>query len=261
MKKFIIFFALVACARADFWSDLWDGVQTTLLDPIIDTAQQTAQTLIDTYVPVLGQAAQQLVGEAIQGAGESLTNLVSGKKRQVELQTEIGQIFHDGIMGLFEGAAQTIQSLQNTLTQTMQGLFSSDPVPATRVGVSSINKKSKVMMKKRAQMMKVQLSKSLSKMARARGFFDDLTAAAGQLFAPVVDAATQSFNQLVDAATAVGAQLVDHATNFVDNVSTTFQETVDQLTGVAQPYIDDANTIIDSVTNTFQENFGAETTA
>ncbi|XP_066284630.1 uncharacterized protein [Branchiostoma lanceolatum] len=259
MKKFIIFFALVACARADFWSDLWDGVQDQLVNPIVDHAQQTAQNLIDTYVPVLGQAAQQLVGEAIQNAGESLTGLITGSGSRFDMVGGLVDVLQSGIQWLEQVVIGAVQEISQNLQDSVANMF--DSSEKMLVDMKMINKKSKGVMKKRAQQMMVQLTKSLSKMAKRRGFFDDLSAAAGQLFQPVVDAATQSFNQLVDAATAAGQQIVDHATNFVDNINNTLQQTAGQLGAVVQPYVDDAQAIAGSVTNQFQETLGADTSA
>eukprot|EP00058_Branchiostoma_floridae_P025305 XP_002610795.1 hypothetical protein BRAFLDRAFT_91587 [Branchiostoma floridae] len=254
----VLFLALLAGAQADFWSDLWDGVQTNLLDPIVETAQTAAQELVDTYVPVLGQAAQQLVGEAVQSAGDALTDLVSGKRKR-QLLTELGQIIQDGFNGLTEAVQQAVDGVTQTVQGELSGLING--LGSTTTGTKicphcdiiwrSSGVKSKFLIKNRGREMKYKMTQAVQKMARARGFFDDLTAAASDLFAPAIQQAQTAFNTLVDAATATGAAIVDHGTQLVNNVSTSLQQTYDQILGVAQPYIDDAQTIVDSIQNHF----------
>ncbi|XP_078596179.1 uncharacterized protein LOC144873079 [Branchiostoma floridae x Branchiostoma japonicum] len=252
----VLFLALLAGAQADFWSDLWDGVQTNLLDPIVQTAQTAAQELVDTYVPVLGQAAQQLVGEAVQSAGDALTDLVSGKRKR-QLLTELGQIIQDGFNGLTEAVQQAVDGVTQTVQGQLSGLINGlgGTTTGTRGKVMVNGAKSKFAINKRAREMKYKMTQAVQKMARARGFFDDLTAAASDLFAPAIQQAQTAFNTLVDAATATGAAIVDHGTQLVNNVSTSLQQTYDQILGVAQPYIDDAQTIVSSIQNHFDSTF------
>ncbi|XP_078621985.1 uncharacterized protein LOC144888106 [Branchiostoma floridae x Branchiostoma japonicum] len=262
MKAFIVIALLcLGGAQAGLLDDL-AAATTAALDGILTTAQTAAQELLDTYVPVLGQTAQQLVGEAVQSLGDSLTGLVSGKRKRQEFQTEIGQIIHDGVQGLLEHTTQAIQNVQDALTGTIDSLFgttTTDPAQAittTKRLLKKNNLKAKSKIAMTGQKMKAVVAKKMS-----RGFFDDLAAGVSTIFQPVIDQASLAFNQLVDAATAVGAQVIDHGTNFLNNVSTTVSQTIDSLSGITQPYIDDANTIIDSVSNHFSETFGADTTA
>ncbi|XP_078596419.1 uncharacterized protein LOC144873199 [Branchiostoma floridae x Branchiostoma japonicum] len=260
MKAFIIFtlFALLGGSQASLLDEL-AAATTAAFQGILDEAQQTAQNLVDTYVPVLGQAAQQLVGEAIQSAGESLTGLISGSKRQADLQTEIGQIFHDGVMGLLEGATQTIQEVQTTVTQAMQNLFGSDPAPATKGSLIRMSIQGKVSIKKAGQKMMKTLNYAISK--KTRGFFDTLASGVSTIFQPAIDQASAIFNNLVDSATAAGQQVLDHGTALVNNVSAQLQQTYQDILNVAQPYVDDAQTIVSSIQNQFQQTFGADATA
>ncbi|XP_019619522.1 PREDICTED: uncharacterized protein LOC109466266 [Branchiostoma belcheri] len=260
MKTAILFLALLAGAKADFWSDLWDGVQTNLLDPVVDAAQLAAQELVDTYVPVLGQAAQQLVGEAVQSAGDALTNLVSGKRKR-QLLTELGQIIQDG----FDGLAGAVQQAVDSVTQTVQGELSNlinglTGTTGSRGKMLISGVKSKFTIRKRSKEMQAKMAGAVQKMARARGFFDDLTAAASSLFAPAIQQAQNAFQTLVDAATATGAAILDHGSQLVQNVQTSLQQTYDQILGVTQPYIDDATQIVASIQNQFDTLVGGDAT-
>ncbi|XP_035677883.1 uncharacterized protein LOC118416759 [Branchiostoma floridae] len=258
MKAFIIFtlFAFLGGSQAGLLDDL-AAAATAAFQGIIDTAQQTAQNLVDTYVPVLGQAAQQLVGEAIQSAGESLTGLISGSKRQADLQTEIGQIFHDGIMGLLEGTTQTIQEVQTTVTQAMQNLFGSSPARATKGSLIRMSIQGKVSIKKAGQKMIKTLNYAIAK--KTRGFFDFLHPS--NLFQAAVDQASEIFNNLVDSAAATGQQILDHGSDLVNNVSAQLQQTYQDILNVGPENVDDAQTIVSSIQNQFQETFGLDTTA
>ncbi|KAI8491210.1 hypothetical protein Bbelb_308430 [Branchiostoma belcheri] len=319
MKTAILFLALLAGAKADFWSDLWDGVQTNLLDPVVDAAQLAAQgnsfspidswyrlgrdtlesrtrfhgrkspspagvyatgesspggvlgpdkplelnspvALVDTYVPVLGQAAQQLVGEAVQSAGDALTSLVSGKRKR-QLLTELGQIIQDG----FDGLTGAVQQAVDSVTQTVQGELSNlinglTGTTGSRGKMLISGVKSKFTIRKRSKEMQAKMAGAVQKMARARGFFDDLTAAASSLFAPAIQQAQNAFQTLVDAATATGAAILDHGSQLVQNVQTSLQQTYDQILGVTQPYIDDATQIVASIQNQFDTLVGGDAT-
>ncbi|CAH1265682.1 Hypp3223 [Branchiostoma lanceolatum] len=262
MKAFVIFALLAFCggSQASLLDEL-AAAATAAFQGVIDTAQQTAQNLVDTYVPVLGQAAQQLVGEAIQSAGESLTGLISGgsKRQAATLQTEIGQIIHDGIMGVLEGATTAIQNVQNTVTQTVQNLFGSDPAPATRGSLIRMSIKGKMNIKKAGQKMMKTLNYAISK--KTRGFFDSLASGVSTIFQPAIDQASAIFNNLVDTATQAGQQILDHGSNLVNNVSAQLQQTYQDILDVATPYVDDAQTIVASIQNQFQQTFGDDTTA
>ncbi|XP_078621987.1 uncharacterized protein LOC144888109 [Branchiostoma floridae x Branchiostoma japonicum] len=255
MKAFIVIALLcLGGTQASLLDDL-AAATTAALDGILSTAQTAAQELLDTYVPVLGQTAQQLVGEAVQNLGDSLTGLLSGKKKRQEFQTEIGSILHDGVMDLLEHTTQAIQNVQTALTGTIDALFGTgttvDPAQA-------ITTTKRLLV---SNQVKAKRAIAKTKIRMVRGFFDDLAAGVSTIFQPVIDQAAVAFNQLVDAATAVGAQVVDHGTTLLNNLSTTVNDTINSLTAVAQPYIDDANTIINSVSNHFTETFGAGTTA
>ncbi|XP_066284426.1 uncharacterized protein [Branchiostoma lanceolatum] len=257
MKTAILFLALLAGARADFWSDLWDGVQTNLLDPIVQTAQTAAQELVDTYVPVLGQAAQQLVGEAVQSAGDALTGLVSGKRKR-QLLTDLGQIIQDGLTGLTEAVQQAVngvtQTVQGELGNLINGLGGTTQT-GSRGKMIVRGVKPKFLIKNRGKEMLVKMSRAVQSMARARGFFDDLTAAASSLFAPAIQQAQDAFNTLVDGVTATGAAIIDHGSALVNNVQSSLQQTYDQILGVTQPYLDDAQTIVSSIQGQFDAMF------
>eukprot|EP00058_Branchiostoma_floridae_P015183 XP_002600671.1 hypothetical protein BRAFLDRAFT_118543 [Branchiostoma floridae] len=262
MKAFIVIALLcLGGAQAGLLDDL-AAATTAALDGILTTAQTAAQELVDTYVPVLGQAAQQLVGEAVQSLGDSLTGLVSGKRKRQEFQTEIGEILHNGIQGLLEHATNAINNVQTALTGTINSLFGTSTVdPAQAIATTKLLLKKNNLKAKSKIAMAGQKMKAVAAKKMSRGFFDDLAAGVSTIFQPVVDQAALAFNQLVDAATAVGSQVVEHGTTLINNLSTTVNDTINSLTSVAQPYIDDANTIIDSVTNHFSETFGADTTA
>jgi len=262
MKTFIVIALLcLGGAQAGLLDDL-AAATTAALDGILTTAQTAAQELVDTYVPVLGQAAQQLVGEAVQSLGDSLTGLVTGKRKRQEFQTEIGEILHNGIQSLLEHTTQAISNVQTALTGTIDALFGTstiDPLEAvttTKRLLKKNNFKAKSKITMTGQKIKAVAAKKMS-----RDFFSDLAAGVSTIFQPVIDQASLAFNQLVDAATAVGAQVIDHGTTLINNLSTTVNDTINSLTAVAQPYVDDANTIIDSVTNHFSETFAADTTA
>ncbi|XP_078702788.1 uncharacterized protein LOC144928387 [Branchiostoma floridae x Branchiostoma belcheri] len=249
MKAFIVIALLcLGGAQAGLLDDL-AAATTAALDGILTTAQTAAQELLDTYVPILGQTAQQLVGEAVSSLGDSLTGLVSGKRKRQEFQTEIGQIIHDGIQGLLEHTTTAIQNVQTALTGTIDTLFgttTTDPIDALATTKRALKKnslkaKSKISMT--SMKMKTVVAKRIS-----RDFFSDLAAGVSAIFQPAIDQAALAFNQLVDAATAVGAQVVDHGTALVNNLSSTISQTLDSLSAVTQPYIQDAQTIIDSVT-------------
>ncbi|XP_035688704.1 uncharacterized protein LOC118424268 [Branchiostoma floridae] len=254
MKAFIVIALLcLGGTQASLLDDL-AAATTAALDGILSTAQTAAQELLDTYVPVLGQTAQQLVGEAVQNLGDSLTGLLSGKKKRQEFQTEIGSILHDGVMDLLEHTTQAIQNVQTALTGTIDSLFGTGTTdPAQAIATTR-----RLLLSNR---LKAKQAIAATKIRMSRGFFDDLAAGVSTIFQPVIDQASVAFNQLVDAATAVGAQVVDHGTTLLNNLSTTVNDTINSLTAVAQPYIDDANTIINSVSNHFTETFGAGTTA
>ncbi|XP_066301709.1 uncharacterized protein [Branchiostoma lanceolatum] len=260
MKAFIVIALLcLGGAQASLLDDL-AAAATAALDGILTTAQTAAQELLDTYVPVLGQAAQQLVGEAVSNLGDSLTGLVSGKRKRQEFQTEIGQIINDGVQALLEHTTTAIQNVQQALTGTIDSLFGSpDPVQALATTKRALKKNS---LKAKSQIgltnrkMKTMVAKKVS-----RDFFSDLANGVATIFQPVIDQASLAFNQLVDAATAVGAQVVDHGTALINNLTTTVQDTVNSLSGVIDPYVQDAQTIIGSVTDHFTNTFGADTTA
>ncbi|XP_066283085.1 uncharacterized protein [Branchiostoma lanceolatum] len=267
--KFLAVFVLLALSGASSAEprilDTISGAITEAASSILDHAQTVGQSLVDTYVPIIGQAAQQLVGEAIQNAGTWLTDLVSGK-RQIGLQTEIGQILHDGIMSMLEHATNAINNVQTSLTSSLTSLFT--PEPETEMTTRKLayrkiknqNLKSRMHLgmdsKSTMKKMSIVIAKKLKVVKSAR-ILDQVVSALGDLVQPVLDAADQAFTNLVDGATALGSAVVGHATNFANNVGTTFNQVTDQLGAVVQPYVDDANTIINSVTNHFQENFGA----
>ncbi|KAI8492201.1 hypothetical protein Bbelb_300980 [Branchiostoma belcheri] len=258
MKAFIVIALLcLGGAQAGLLDDL-AAATTAALDGILTTAQTAAQELLDTYVPILGQTAQQLVGEAVSSLGDSLTGLVSGKRKRQEFQTEIGQIIHDGIQGLLEHTTTAIQNVQTALTGTIDTLFgttTTDPVDAL-----ATTKRFLIKNQAKAKMANTMTSRKVA-LKLSRDFFSDLAAGVSTIFQPVLDSAALAFNQLVDAATAVGAQVVQHGQTFLDNVTSTVQQTLDAASVAAAPLISDAQTIIGSVTNHFQETFGADTTA
>ncbi|XP_066301708.1 uncharacterized protein [Branchiostoma lanceolatum] len=260
MKAFVVIALLcLGGAQAGILDDL-AAATTAALDGILTTAQTAAQELLDTYVPVLGQAAQQLVGEAVSNLGDSLTGLVTGKRKRQEFQTEIGQIINDGIQALLEHTTTAVQNVQTALTGTIDALFGSpDPAAAIATTKRALKKnslKAKSLISQTNRKMKAMVVKKVS-----RDFFSDLASGVSTIFQPVIDQASLAFNQLVDAATAVGAQVVDHGTTLINNLTATVQDTVSQVSGVVQPYVDDATNIIGSIQNHFQNTFGADTTA
>ncbi|XP_066284632.1 uncharacterized protein [Branchiostoma lanceolatum] len=160
MKTAVVLCALFACANAGLISGLLGTIHENFIDPLLGSAQQTAQDLLETYTPILGQTAQQLtgsvvqgvggvltdwgivdeqtvvetgqslqetVGQTIDGIGDGLNTLVSGRKRQIEFQTEIGQILHDGVMDLLEHTTQTIQNVQQSITGAVNAVFGEQP--------------------------------------------------------------------------------------------------------------------------------------
>ncbi|XP_019633659.1 PREDICTED: uncharacterized protein LOC109477060 [Branchiostoma belcheri] len=297
MKTVLVLCALFACANAGLISGLLGTIHETFIDPLLGSAQQTAQDLLETYTPIIGQTAQQLtgtavetvggvltdwgwvdeqtvletgaalqetVGQTIDGIGDGLNTLVSGRKRrQLEFQTEIGQILHDGVMTLLEHTTQTIQNVQQSLTTAVNTLFA-EPRPATkgiRASMKGIQLIGRQGLEYKANMLLKQLANAVSKERRARGFFDDLAAGAAAVFQPAIDAAALAFNQLVDAATTVGQQVLDHGTALVNNVQASLQQTYQDILNVADPYIQDAQTIVASIQNQYQQTFGSDTTA
>ncbi|XP_078596366.1 uncharacterized protein LOC144873179 [Branchiostoma floridae x Branchiostoma japonicum] len=290
MKTVLVLCALFACANAGLISGLLGTIHETFIDPLLGSAQQTAQDLLETYTPIVGQTAQQLtgsvvegvggvltdwgivdeqsvvqagqalqetVGQTIDGIGDGLNTLVSGRKRQIEFQTEIGQILHDGVMTLLEHTTQTIQNVQQSLTNTVNTLFGEQPATkGMRMSMEGIKLVGKQGLEYKAQTLLKQLSSAVSKERRARGFFDDLAATTAAVFQPAIDAAQQAFGQLVDAATTVGQQVLDHGTTLVNNVQASLQQTYQDILNVAQPYIDDAQTIVSSIQNQFEQTVG-----
>ncbi|XP_035678094.1 uncharacterized protein LOC118416914 [Branchiostoma floridae] len=290
MKTVLVLCALFACANAGLISGLLGTIHETFIDPLLGSAQQTAQDLLETYTPIVGQTAQQLtgsvvegvggvltdwgivdeqavveagqalqetVGQTIDGIGDGLNTLVSGRKRQIEFQTEIGQILHEGVMTLLEHTTQTIQNVQQSLTNTVNTLFGEQPATkGMRMSMEGIKLVGKQGLEYKAQTLLKQLSNAVSKERRARGFFDDLAATTAAVFQPAIDAAQQAFGQLVDAATTVGQQVLDHGTTLVNNVQASLQQTYQDILNVAQPYIDDAQTIVSSIQNQFQQTVG-----
>ncbi|CAH1237985.1 Hypp5489 [Branchiostoma lanceolatum] len=225
MKAFVVIALLcLGGAQAGILDDL-AAATTAALDGILSTAQTAAQELLDTYVPVLGQAAQQLVGEAVSNLGDSLTGLVTGKRKRQEFQTEIGQIINDGIQALLEHTTTAVQNVQTALTGTIDALFGSpDPAAAIATTKRALKKnslKAKSLISQTNRKMKAMVVKKVS-----RDFFSDLASGVSTIFQPVIDQAALAFNQLVDAATAVGAQVVDHGTTLINNLTTTVQDTV-----------------------------------
>ncbi|CAH1265684.1 Hypp3224 [Branchiostoma lanceolatum] len=259
MKTAVVLCALFACANAGLISGLLGTIHENFIDPLLGSAQQTAQDLLETYTPILGQTAQQLtgsvvqgvggvltdwgivdeqtvmetgqslqetVGQTIDGIGDGLNTLVSGRKRQIEFQTEIGQILHDGVMDLLEHTTQTIQNVQQSITGAINTVFGEQPATkGIRVSMKGIQIVGKQGLKLKAKKLLKQLSNAVSKERRARGFFDDLASTTAAVFQPAIDAASQAFNQLVDAATIVGQQVLDHGSTLVNNVQAQLQQT------------------------------------
>ncbi|CAH1265680.1 Hypp3221 [Branchiostoma lanceolatum] len=274
--KFLAVFVLLALSGASSAEprilDTISGAITEAASSILDHAQTVGQNLVDTYVPIIGQAAQQLVGEAIQNAGTWLTDLVTGK-RQIGLQTEVGQILHDGIMSMLEHATNAINNVQESLTSSLTALFTPEPTTKKLAyrKIKNLNLKSRMHLgmdsKSTMKKMSIVIAKKVQtvlrsdavslKVVKSARIIDQVVSTLGGLVQPVLDAADQAFQNLVDGATALGSAVVGHATDFANNVGTTFNQVTDQLGAVVQPYVDDANTIINSVTNHFQENFGA----
>ncbi|XP_066301710.1 uncharacterized protein [Branchiostoma lanceolatum] len=258
MKTFIVIALLcLGGAQASLLDDL-AAATTAALDGILSTAQTAAQELLDTYVPVLGQSAQQLVGEAVSNLGDSLAGLISGRRKRQEFQTEIGQIINDGVQSLLEHTTQAIQNVQDALTGTIDSLFgttTTDPAQAITT--------TKRLLVKNQGKAKRAIAATSGKMAlrMSRDFFSDLATGVATIFQPVIDQAALAFNQLVDAATAVGAQVVDHGQTFINNVTDSVTQTINNLSGVVDPYVQDAQNIIGSVTDHFTNTFGAGTTA
>ncbi|XP_078596418.1 uncharacterized protein LOC144873198 [Branchiostoma floridae x Branchiostoma japonicum] len=267
--KFLAVFVLLAlsgaCSAEPRILDTISGAITEAASSILDHAQTVGQELVDTYVPIIGQAAQQLVGEAIQSAGQWLTDLVTGK-RQIELQTEIGQILHDGLMAMLEHATTAIDNVQTSLTSSLASLFTPEPTTKKLAfgKIKNMNLKTRMHLKMDSKStmkkMSIAIGKKMKGVKSAR-ILDQVVSALGDLVQPVLDAADQAFQNLVDGATALGSAVIGHATELANNVSTTFNQVTDQLGAVVQPYVDDANTIINSVTNHFQENYGMDTSA
>ncbi|XP_035677160.1 uncharacterized protein LOC118416187 [Branchiostoma floridae] len=235
--KFLAVFVLLAlsgaCSAEPRILDTISGAITEAASSILDHAQTVGQSLVDTYVPIIGQAAQQLVGEAIQSAGTWLTDLVSGK-RQVEQQTGtgIGQILQDGIMTMVDHVNDAITDVQFSIANQIISIFSPTTRKLTYGKIKEVNLNAKMHLKmdgkSTMKKMSITIAKKLKAVKSAR-ILDQVVSALGDLVQPVLDAADQAFQ----------------------NVSINRQF----------PYVDDANTIINSVTNHFQENYGMDTSA